>query len=39
MSKSTPASRVRTAHDFIKEQSTTYPVQALCRVRNVAPRP
>jgi putative transposase len=37
MSKSKPASRVRTTYDFIKAQNTTYPVQALCRVLNVAP--
>jgi len=36
MSKSTPASRVRSTYDFIKAQSTTHPVQALCRVLNVA---
>src|SRR5512136_3040235 len=37
MSKSTPASRVRTTYDFIKAQSTTHPVQKLCRLLNVAP--
>jgi hypothetical protein len=37
MSKSKPASRVRNTYDFIKAQSTKYPVQALCRVLNVAP--
>jgi hypothetical protein len=37
MSKSTPASRVRITYDFIKAHSTTYPVQTLCRMLNVAP--
>jgi putative transposase len=37
MSKSTPAGRVRTTYDFIKAQSGTFPVQALCRVLDVAP--
>ena len=37
MPKSKPASRVRTTYDFIKAQSATYPVQALCRVLDVAP--
>lgn len=37
MSKSTPASRVRDTYAFIKAQSTTHPVQTLCRVLNVAP--
>ncbi len=37
MSKSAPASRVRTTYEFIKAQSANYPVQALCRVLNVAP--
>lgn len=37
MSKSTPASRVRDTYVFIKAQSTTHPVQTLCRVLNVAP--
>jgi hypothetical protein len=36
MSKSTPAGRVRTTYDFIKAQSKTFPVQALCRVLDVA---
>jgi len=38
MSKSTPASRVRTTYGFIKAQSTTHPVQALCRLLDVAPQ-
>jgi len=33
----TPAGRVRTTSDFIKAQSRTFPVQALCRVLDVAP--
>ena len=37
MSKSTPTSRVRTTYDFIKAESRTFPVQALCRVLDVAP--
>ena len=37
MSKSTSAGRVRTTYDFIKAQSRTFPVQALCRVLDVAP--
>jgi putative transposase len=37
MSKSMPAGRVRTTYDFIKAQSRTFPVQALCRVLDVAP--
>jgi hypothetical protein len=37
MSEATPASRVRTTDDFIKTQSTTHPVRALCRVLTVAP--
>lgn len=36
MSKSTSAGRVRTTYDFIKAQSGTFPVQALCRVFDVA---
>lgn len=37
MPTSKPASRVRTTYDFIKAQSANHPVQALCRVLNVAP--
>ena len=37
MSKSTPASRVRTTYHLIKAQSTTFRVQVLCRVLDVAP--
>jgi putative transposase len=37
MSKSTPASHVRRTYDFIRAQRTAYPVQALCRVLDVAP--
>jgi len=37
MSKSTPASRVRTTYAFIKAHSATYSVQMLCRFLDVAP--
>lgn len=37
MSKSAFASRVRVTYTFIKAQSTTYPVQVLCRVLDVVP--
>ncbi len=37
MFRSTPAVRVRTTYDFIKAESTTFPVQKFCRVLNVAP--
>jgi putative transposase len=37
MSKSTLPGRVRVTYVFIKAQSRTYPVQALCRILDVAP--
>ena len=37
MSKSTPASRVRATYELIKAESSTFPVQLLCRVLEVAP--
>ena len=37
MSKPRPASRVRATYELIKAQSTTFPVQVLCRVLEVAP--
>jgi putative transposase len=37
MPKSTSASRVRATYELIKAQSATFPVQALCRVLEVAP--
>jgi putative transposase len=37
MSESIPLSRVRATYQFIKAQSTSFPVQMLCRVLEVAP--